>query len=84
MTKRTIKTYEEVQKKQAEEDRPSMFLGCTCSNPNCKLTWIVCGLPQPVSRIHILTSQHKRCPHCQTDKPMLATMAQIRPLLGQA
>jgi hypothetical protein len=82
VSKRTIKAFEAVQQKQAEQDAPANVLGCTCSNPECRLTWIVCLLPQPMRTITTITAKHKRCPNCGSEKPMLAKVGEIRPLLG--
>jgi ribosomal protein S27AE len=32
--------------------------------------------------ITTITAKHKRCPNCGSEKPMLAKVGEIRPLLG--
>lgn len=81
MSKRTIEAYEKVKAERVKQDEPSSYLGCTCSNPQCKTTWIVCKLPQPISRIATFTGWHTRCPCCATLNPQVATASEIRRLM---
>jgi Zn finger protein HypA/HybF involved in hydrogenase expression len=79
MSNATIKHWKAVEARNAKQNRPSTFLGCTCEH--CKLTWIVCELPQPIKRITTLTSAHQQCPNCGAKDPRVATVAAVRALL---
>jgi hypothetical protein len=81
MSARTIKEHEQRMAEKQKRERPSRFFGCTCSNDECKLTWIVCELPQPIGVIAKLSGMHSRCPSCSTSDPTVATPTQIRMLL---
>jgi len=80
MTRASIKHWKNVEAKNAKRDRPAKFLGCTCPNPECRLTWIVCELPQSITSLAALTAKHLQCPNCGIP-PVVATPAAVRTLL---
>ena len=81
MSSGTIKAFEEKQKRKAEADRPAKFLGIHC--PACKLTWIVCELPQQMRWMTEHMRRHQHCPECRGTDLELATVDQVRPLLKE-
>lgn len=81
MSTRTVKRFGEIVKQQARADAASSYLGCTCSNPACKLTWIVCQLPQPIATLTKLTGKHTHCPNCMAPQPKVARTVDVRALL---